>query len=136
MDGAPGRAPVAMMPPAARQAVGSGSGLVELDAQAKLHLVDEKLAKGEASREPFVEDLGRLADATDAFFERMPNGDHSLHLYVRDLYEPRRTSGDRRGLYVVIWLDPVARIRTLFPKADLAYWMKQAARPSAKKIDL
>jgi hypothetical protein len=136
LDGAPGSVPVAMMPPVAQQAVGSASYLVELDARAKLHLVDEKLAKGEASRAPFVEHLNRLVDATDGFFERMPNGDLSLHLFVRDLYEPRRPTGDRRGLYVVIWLDPVARIRTLFPKAELAYWLKQAARPRAKKIEL
>jgi hypothetical protein len=92
--------------------------------------------KRDASRAPFVELLFKIADATDAFSERMPNGYRALHLYFRDLHEPRRPSGGRRGFYVVIWVDPVPRVRALFPKADLFCWLRQAERPRAAHIDL
>jgi hypothetical protein len=140
LQGAAGSVPVALMPDAARAAVGGPSRLIAVTPATKAHIVDDMTQKGQASRAPFVADLAQLPDATDGFLERREDGAVSLHLFVDGLYPGRSQSGARRGLYVVIWFDDgpdrLARVRTLFPKAERSYWDKQAARENAEQIDL
>lgn len=136
MAGGFGSAPVALMPNAAQVASAASSPIVSVSAESKLHLVDQKLVMGQPSRAPFLLHLDRLPDATDAFLERRADGKQSLHLYVRDMFDPKTPTGLRRGFYVVIWFDPLPRIRTIFPKAELSYWEKQAARDGAIPIIL
>lgn len=140
LEGLEASAPVGLMPVAAQEATGSASRIVTLTEKSKVHLVDDLVERGEASRAPFVGDLKHLPDATDGFVELRANGNLTLSLFIDGIYPARTTSGQRRGLYVVIWWDDgearAPRIRTLFPKVERSYWERQASRPAVVKIEI
>lgn len=140
LEGLVASAPVGLMPKAAQEVAGAASRIVSLTEKSKVHLVDDMVETGRASRAPFVADLKHLPTATDGFVDRRSDSKVTLTLFVDGLYPPKAKGGPRRGLFVVIWFDDGEeggpRIRTLFPKVERGYWEKQAGRSTAERIDL
>ena len=134
MDGAEGRAPVAILPPVAQQLPEAAEArLLYVNADTKLHLVDEK---PDADRVSHLRHLDALAIATEGYVRRTTEGLATLHLYVPDIYPATKRNRTASGLHVVIWFDDGARIRTLIPGVSWKQWLRNRDDPASTVLGL
>lgn len=131
LDGAPGKAPVMMIPEAARVAAKETSRVVYVNADSKVHLVDDHPNE---NRRRFLQFVAELDMAAEAFLSWSKDSHQSLSLFYPGVTAKPNRPGS--GLYVVIWFDDGMRIRTVFPGAARDYWERQIGRAGAKRIDL
>lgn len=126
MAGGVGVAPVAVLPDALHAELGR---MLHVSEVTRTHLVDEKVAAGQASRAAFVDDLAMLSSAQFGFVDATKFGP-AWHLFAEGAYP--KTG---KGLYAVIWrVNGQAVLRTLFP-TPRSYVERQAARASTVRID-
>lgn len=142
MEGAPGRAPVGLLPTELATATGVSDRMIWVNNATFEHVVGDHLANSAdaAFRKALMAVIAGIGDARLAALEERPDGNVTLRVLIPfdkffHVAESARKKKADRPTALVLWFDDAMRVRTIMP-TTVARFAKDAAERGDKVIDL